>query len=477
MTLDGWQQWVGRVIGGRYALRQYLGGSDHTAVYVTEFGEARAVAKLVPADSADAAAQLARWEAACNLAHPNLLRVYDTGRWHADDEQDMFFAVMEFADENLGEVVAERPLTPVEAREMLVPTLAALEYLHGRNLVHGCLKLSNVMAVGSQLKLAADGVRRVGTRLTSAEQEDWRAVPEVFNAGVSSRNDVWALGLLLVESLTRQKPKPEKTGDLGVTVPDDLAEPFKSIAQGCLRRDPAKRCSIAEIRRMLERPIDAAKTTTTVVPIRPESKQELLPQKEAAVLQPVSEPKRDSNLTQAIDVEVPFDSVEPPQRNSRTFAPLAIAILLAIVGILGLVKLAGRHASDAKPQAEVAAPVNNRAQPITATAAIPPVKPASGEAAKQVMPEVSRVAQNSIHGVVKVRVQVNVNDAGEVTLAGLAARGPSRYFAREALEAARQWSFTAPVVNGKPAASRWMIEFDFRRSGVKAESKMVQPKA
>ena len=85
--------------------------------------------------------------------------------------------------------------------------------------------------------------------------------------------------------------------------------------------------------------------------------------------------------------------------------------------------------------------------------------------------------QNSIHGVVKVRVQVNVNEAGEVTLAGLAAHGPSRYFARQALDAARQWSFTAPVVDGKTVASRWVIEFDFRRSGVKTESKMVQAKA
>jgi len=92
------------------------------------------------------------------------------------------------------------------------------------------------------------------------------------------------------------------------------------------------------------------------------------------------------------------------------------------------------------------------------------------------MPEVSRVAQNTIHGVVKVRAQVNVNEAGEVTLAGLAAHGPSRYFARQALDAARQWTFTAPVVDGKAVASRWMIEFDFRRSGVKAESRMIQPK-
>lgn len=477
MTLDRWQQWEGRVVGGRYALQQYVGGSDHSAVYLTDFGGARAVAKLVAADAPEALVQLSRWEAARNLADSNLLRVSETGRWHADDEQDMFFAVMECADENLGDVLRDRPLTPVEAREMLAPTLAALEYLHGRNLVHGCLKPSNVMASGPQLKLAVDGVRRSGTRLTSVEQEDWRAVPEVFNAGVSWRNDIWALGLLLVESLTGQQPELEGSGDVAIRLPDELSEPFKSIAQECLQRDPAKRCSIPEIRRMLQRPVESPRTPAQVVPIRPEGERDSQPQKEAAVLQAVSEPKEDSNLTHEVDVEVPSNNVGLAQRNGRKFAPLAIAILLAIVAILGLVKLAGRRASEGKPQAEVAAPVDDRAQPVTATAAISPVKPASGEVAKQVMPEVSRVAQNSIHGVVKVRVQVNVNQLGEVTLAGLAAHGPSRYFARQALDAARQWSFTAPVIDGKAVASRWTVEFDFRRGGVKAESKMIQPKA
>ena len=66
---------------------------------------------------------------------------------------------------------------------------------------------------------------------------------------------------------------------------------------------------------------------------------------------------------------------------------------------------------------------------------------------------------------------------GKVTVAGLAAHGPSHYFAKQALEAARQWTFTPPVVNGQPIASRWMLEFDFRRSGVKTESKMISPKA
>ena len=478
MTFNKWQQWEGRVVGGRYELQQHLGGSDHGAVYLTGFGEARAVVKLVPEDAPDAAAQLARWEAACNLSHANLLRVHDTGRWHADDERDMFFALMEFADDNLGDVLAARPLTPIEARDMLEPTLAALEYLHGRNLVHGCLKPSNVMAIGSQLKLAVDGVRRSGTRLTSVEQEDWRAVPEVFNAGVSSRNDVWALGLLLVESLTRQKPKLERASEGAIQVPDDIVEPFKSIAQACLQRDPAKRCSIAEVRHMLQRPMEPAKAPAQVVSIRTEAQPGLKPAKEETVSQPAPEPARDLESKQAADLEFLLDESELPQRRNWKPAPLSVAVFLAILAILAVVTFAGRHTSETrlKPPAAITAPESATVQPHSNPSASLPLKSAAGSVTKQVMPEVSRVAQNSIRGVVKVRVQVNVNDAGQVMLAGLAAQGPSRYFARQALEAVRRWTFTAPVVDGKPMASRWMIEFDFRRSGAKAEARVIAPK-
>jgi TonB family protein len=512
MCLGDWQQWEGRVVGGRYALRQYLGGSDHSAVYLTGFGGARAVAKLVPADTSDAPAQLARWEAACNFAHPNLLRVYETGRWHADDEQDMFFAVMESADENLGEILSERALTPAEVREMLVPALAALEYLHGRNLVHGCLKPSNVLATGPQLKLAIDGVRRSGTRLTSFEQEDWRAVPEVFNASVSSRNDIWALGLLLVESLTG---KPPQSGDSVVQLPDDLPEPFRSIAQGCLQRDPTKRCSIPEIRKMLERPVELVRPTLHVMRVQPEgdhssrlqgpdtvtqptlvaehatpaeaetaSKEESRdsernPQQRILELQKGRFDPADSESKPAADLSFLLDEEKPAKRGYKRFVPLALAILVAIVTLSALTRFIGRHSEDATAQPQPAGAAANSAhvQQTSASAPNPIARPVSGAVAQQVMPEFTRAAQNSIHGAVKVRVRVNANETGEVVLAGLATHGPSRYFARQALEAARQWKFAPPIVDGVPVASRWTIEFDFRRGGVKADPKMIAPRA
>src|SRR5512143_4144634 len=125
-----WQQWEGRIVNARFPLQQYLGGSHHSAVYLTEFDGGKAVIKLVPADSRHAAAQIAAWKLAASLSHPNLVRILDIGLWHADEEQDMHFAIMEYCDESLAGVLRQRTITADEARAVLAPCLEVLRFLH-----------------------------------------------------------------------------------------------------------------------------------------------------------------------------------------------------------------------------------------------------------------------------------------------------------------------------------------------------------
>ena len=435
MTLNTWREWEGRIVGGRFELGPYLGGSDCSAVYLTDFGGRRTVVKLIAAETADAPAQLSRWEAACNLVHPNLLRTFETGRWHADEEQDMFFAVMEYADENLGEILRERPLTPTEARDMLSPALATLEFLHQQHLVHGDLKPGNVLAVGQELKLAPDGVRRFGTRLSGREQEDERAAPEVLASGVSAKNDVWAVGLLLLESLhPEQALAVTLKGNRAASI-DTLPQPFGDIVRECLREDPAKRCSIAEIRQMLSRPVEerklepkiesdrkgdsATSDSTQSEPIQaqtPERKFESAkptvdisepPVEAAAATMPKARgPQIDlgkttgtkqPNSDSALDFKR-FDE-EPVGQQKTRFLAFSVAILVGLIAVVVLVYLL-RGPSDRKPEPVAARP------PAGATQALPqnrhPIAPRLRSlhplSRIRVIPEVSRPAQNSIHG-------------------------------------------------------------------------------
>ncbi len=124
-------------------------------VYETEFGDdARpAVIKTRHAEPADAERQVAIWEEAIQLNHPNLLPIYAAGRSVMDDGP-VCYAVMERADESLAGVLAERALSDAETREMLTPALAALQYLHKNGYAHSWLKTSNILAVGDQLRRA-----------------------------------------------------------------------------------------------------------------------------------------------------------------------------------------------------------------------------------------------------------------------------------------------------------------------------------
>jgi TonB family protein len=88
-----------------------------------------------------------------------------------------------------------------------------------------------------------------------------------------------------------------------------------------------------------------------------------------------------------------------------------------------------------------------------------------GQVTHRAMPEVLQSAVRSIHGTVRVNVKVNVDRAGNVEDAELAARGPSRYFAHAAVEAARQWKFDPPKVGGRGVLSSWILQFEFTRDG------------
>jgi TonB family protein len=79
---------------------------------------------------------------------------------------------------------------------------------------------------------------------------------------------------------------------------------------------------------------------------------------------------------------------------------------------------------------------------------------------RQVLPNVSRGALNTISGKVRVKLKVHVNSAGDVTNTEFVSRGPSGYFASHAQEAAQQWKF-AP----SQSEQAWNLQFDFRRSG------------
>jgi eukaryotic-like serine/threonine-protein kinase len=255
------KKWEGQTVEGTFPLRQYLGGSDHSAVFLTESGSGdpqKAVIKLFPCDLATADMQLSNWESAGRLSHPNLLRLFRSGRCRIDGN-DLLYLVMEYAEEDLSQILPQRALTPEETRDMLGPVLDALEYLHGRGFVHGDLKPANILATGDHLKLSSDRSSRIGESQGLSRKAGAYDPPEAISGMLTPAADVWSLGTTLVEVLTQHLPEWQPAPNRELLVPVNLPAPFLEIARECLRLEPHRRISVADIAaRMNPRAVTAA---------------------------------------------------------------------------------------------------------------------------------------------------------------------------------------------------------------------------
>jgi eukaryotic-like serine/threonine-protein kinase len=243
------KQWEGQIVDGVFPLRQYLGGSDHSAVFLTEYSEGepqKAAIKLFPANAATADAQISSWEFASQLSHPNLLRLFRGGRCRIDGN-DLLFLVMEYAEEDLSQILPQRALTTEETRDMLCPVLDALEYLHGKGFVHGDLKPANILAMGDHLKVSSDAISRIGEAQSSAKRAGAYDSPEAISGILTPAADVWSLGTTLVEVLTQYLPERQSGPNREPVVPANLPAPFLEIARQCLRLEPHRRIGIADI--------------------------------------------------------------------------------------------------------------------------------------------------------------------------------------------------------------------------------------
>lgn len=425
-----WKTWEGRVVDGKFPLRQWLGGSDHSAVFLTERPgqpSPKLAIKLVAAEATEADRQISRWRAASQLSHPNLIRILDAGRCRLDN-MALLYVVMESAEEDLSQILPQRPLVPGEATDMLPPVLDALSYLHGKGLVHGRIKPSNVLAVGSRLKLSSDQVFPAAEVNSSRRRRDAYDAPETAAGIVSPASDVWSVGVTLVAALTQNTSFAEPASESDPNLPETVLQPFRGIAHECLHLDPKRRCSIAEIQARLEPAGRSVPAETEGSP----------------------RPRR------------------PVKRGPIVAGLVVAALLVALVGFFSRGKSGSAPAtSSTDPRAPEATSVP-KPNPTLSEPATPRKKATvsqGGEVVRQVLPEVSQSARNTIRGTVKVGVRVDVDPSGKVTAARLKSAGPSRYFANAALKAAQRWEFSP-----QPAASAWLLQFRFRRGGVEALS-------
>jgi TonB family protein len=427
-----WTKWESQVVNGVFPLRRFLGRSNHSVVFLTECRQQNlpnAAIKIIPEDPAQAETQLARWRAAAELSHPHVMRLLDAGRCKLGGHP-FLFVVSEYAEQNLAQILPHRGLTSDEARELLAPTLDALDYLHGKGLVHGQLQPPNLLVVDDQLKLSSDGIRPRGQPYASVTKPSPYDAPEAENGAMGFAGDVWSLGATLMEALTQIPPGPHD--DAGARLPSSLPMGFVEFVRRCLSNDPARRPTVQDLKEQLNPPPVAHAPAIEIPPV-------------------IAEPE------------------VPAQPRPRARPPLPPWLVPAIAGFVVFMALwlgiRALHSRAAAPAPAAVPPTS--AKPPATFPQTPMASAPTSAVLHEETPIVSRSARESIRGQIKIVVRVTVDRSGNVTGANTEVRGSSRYFAGLAADAARKWKF-APADN---ASSReWLIQFDFARDGISARA-------
>ena len=190
------------------------------------------------------------------LSHPHLVTVHDFGTVAGSS-----YIVMELVAG--GTLRDKLPLAPEAALRALRELCAALAYAHARGIVHRDIKPENVLFDDEgSARLADFGIARL---IAGAEQPALTAplvvlgtptymAPEVRAGAHADRAaDVFALGVLLYETLTGRLP------DAAATPPAELRAPLAAALERIARRaralDPAERyATAAELAVALEDP-------------------------------------------------------------------------------------------------------------------------------------------------------------------------------------------------------------------------------
>jgi len=273
---SGAHRMLGTVMLGQYELVDVLGQGGMSVVFKGRHNltNQEVALKILPPELAAHSQVKSRFleeaKALAALDHPNIVHLYNFGQ-----DEGHFVLAMQFVDGRTWErmIFQAQRLDWVASCRIAIDVLRALEYAHGRGVIHRDMKPSNVLV------RARDGVATVmdfgiakmttSTRLTATGQTmgtvRYMSPEQVRGQEVDLRTDIYSLGATLYESLVGDTPfggnthfeimskhlseVPRRPSRLGVEMP--------AVVEDAVMRSLAKRAedrfdSAREMRKQLE---------------------------------------------------------------------------------------------------------------------------------------------------------------------------------------------------------------------------------
>lgn len=208
-----------RVFGGRYRVTGTLGHGGMASVYraVDEMlGREVAVKvfRIGPVDHGERARAEAEIQVLASLRSPALVTLYDAA---LDDVDGDSYLIMELVPgSDLATRLREGPLDTVTTARVGAQIAEGLAAAHAQGVVHRDVKPANVLleSDGTHVKLADFGIAllRDSARVTGTGTvmgtAAYIAPEQVMGQPITGKADVYALGLVLLETLSGKRPFP-----------------------------------------------------------------------------------------------------------------------------------------------------------------------------------------------------------------------------------------------------------------------------
>jgi serine/threonine-protein kinase len=202
-------------------------------------------------------------KAAAGINHPHVVHIHEVGELYGQH----YFAMEYVSGTTLAKRIDQERLGFKEAVELVHRVALAVHHLHQHGVVHRDLKPSNILLDASgQPKVTDFGLAKVSTPGTRdvaagaiAGTPAYMSPEQAAGKGdaVGPLSDVYSLGAILYELLTRQKPFPgenpldvllqvrEREPALPRQVNSRLPQELELIAMKCLKKSPQERYASA----------------------------------------------------------------------------------------------------------------------------------------------------------------------------------------------------------------------------------------
>jgi serine/threonine protein kinase len=173
--------------------------------------------------------------AAAALQHPNIVTVYDLG----ESDGQLFIAMELVEGRDLSDLISVRAPLPLEHKlDVVIELLQGLGYAHARGVIHRDVKPSNVrMASDGRVKIMDFGIARLqnadrtGSGAVIVGTPSYMAPEQITNGEITPATDVFAVGCLLYELLTYERPfEAETVHGVFYQVLSTTPKPLRTVA-------------------------------------------------------------------------------------------------------------------------------------------------------------------------------------------------------------------------------------------------------